>query len=187
MSLIIAVEGTTDAPVVKKVAELAGWELASPPIVKRGKAPLDEALRGYNAAAAGSPWFVLRDMDHDAPCPGALVAELLPEPKPLMCLRIAVRAVESWLMADAESLAVFLHVSPALVPGNPEREEDPKGAMVNLARRSTKPAIRKEMLPPAHGASRRTGPGYEGRLIEYGEALAGRCRARQEPEPQSRG
>jgi hypothetical protein len=169
MSLMVAVEGSTDAPVVAKVAALAGWELASPPLVKHGKGPLDKALRGYNAAAAHSPWFVLRDMDHDAPCPGALAAELLPDPKPLMRLRIAVRAIEAWLMADPETLAVFLHISPTQIPSDPEREEDPKGTMVNLARRSTKTAIKKDMLPPPHGAGRRTGPGYEGCLLKYGE------------------
>lgn len=103
MNLIVAVEGSTDAPVVRKVAALAGLELASPPIVKRGKGTLDKALRGYNAAATGSPWFVLRDLDHDAPCPGGLVADLLPDPKPLMCLRIAVRAIEARLLAASMS------------------------------------------------------------------------------------
>ena len=70
-------------------------------------------------------------------------------------------------MADPDTLAAFLRISPAQIPGNPEAEEDPKSAMVNLARRSTKPAIQKDMLPQ-RGASRRAGPGYEGRLIEYG-------------------
>lgn len=73
MSLIVVVEGTTDMPVVRKVAALAGWELEPSTIPARGKGQLDKDLPGYNAAAQGSPWFVLRDLDHDAPCPGALV------------------------------------------------------------------------------------------------------------------
>jgi hypothetical protein len=168
MSLIVAVEGSTDVPVVRKVVELAGWTLAFEPIVERGKGPLDKDLAGYNAAAKGSPWFVLRDQDHDAPCPGALVAKLLPRPEPLMCLRIAVRAIEAWLMADPETLAVFLHVSDNQIPIHPEGEEDPKSTMVNLARRSTKPAIHRDMLPQP-GASRRAGPAYEKCISEYGE------------------
>jgi hypothetical protein len=168
MSLSVVVEGATDTPAVHKVVALAGWKLESPPVPMRGKDQLDKILPKYNAAARSLPWFVLRDLDRDAPCPGALVAQLLPARSPLMCLRVAVRAIEAWLMADPETLAAFLHVSPSQIPANPEGEEDPKRTMLNLAQRSTKPAVRKDMLPP-RGASRRTGPGYEGRILEYGE------------------
>jgi hypothetical protein len=170
MSLRIVVEGSTDVPIVQKVAALAGWKLPFTLLPTRGKGQLDKILPSYNGAARRLPWFVLRDLDHDAPCPGALVAKLLPEQMPLMCLRIAARALEAWLMADPETLAAFLHVSPAQIPLNPEGEQDPKSTMVHLARRSTKPAIQKDMLPQ-RGASRRAGPGYEGRIIEYGEKL----------------
>ena len=167
MSLIVAVEGSTDVPVVHKVVALAGWALAFEPIVTSGKDSLDRDLRGYNAAAKGSPWFVLRDLDHDAPCAGALVEKLLARRERLMCLRVAVRAIEAWLLADSETLASFLHISATVIPADPEGEDDPKSTMIDLARRSTKPAIQKDMLPQ-RGSSRRTGPGYEGRIIEYG-------------------
>lgn len=166
MSLLVVVEGTTDVPVVRKVLELAGWKEPLVPIPQHGKAELDKKLRGFDGAAKGSPWFVLRDLDHDAPCPSALIEELLPQRSSFMCFRIAVRTIESWLLADAETLAAFLHVSKNLVPLDPEAEEDPKIAMINLARKSTKPDVQKDMLP-ARGASRRIGRGYEGRIIEY--------------------
>ena len=59
MTLIVAVEGSTDVPVVHKVVTLAGWAPAFEPIVTSGMDSLDWDLRGYNAAAKGSPWFVL--------------------------------------------------------------------------------------------------------------------------------
>jgi hypothetical protein len=168
MSLVFVVEGTTDVPVVSKVLDLAGWKQPFTALVQHGKVELDRSLSGFNRAAKGSPWFVLRDLDHDAPCPAALIPRLLPHPAPLMCLRVAVRAIEAWLLADAATLAEFLHVSENLIPGDPEAEEDPKIAMVSLARRSTKPAVQKDMLPE-RGSSRRIGRGYEGRIIEYGQ------------------
>jgi hypothetical protein len=168
MSLVFVVEGTTDEPVVRKVLELAGWKQPFTSLVQHGKVELDRSLAGYNRAAKGSPWFVLRDLDHDAPCPAALIACLLPHRAQLMCLRVAVRAIEAWLLADAATLAEFLHVSKNFIPLDPEAEEDPKIAMVNLARRSTKPAVQKDMLPE-RGSSRRIGRGYEGRIIEYGQ------------------
>lgn len=168
MSLCFVVEGTTDVPVVRKVLALAGWSPPFTDIPQGGKVALDRSLPGFNGAAKGSPWFVLRDLDRDEPCPSALCARLLPQRSPLMCFRIAVRAIEAWLLADAATLAEFLHVSENLIPLDPEAEENPKIAMVNLAHRSTKPAVQKDMLPE-RGASRPIGRGYEGRIIEYGE------------------
>jgi hypothetical protein len=35
------------------------------------------------------------------------IADWLPQPAQLMCFRVAVRELESWLLADAEALAAF--------------------------------------------------------------------------------
>jgi hypothetical protein len=109
---------------------------------------------------------VLRDLDRDAPCPGGLVKGLLPTRSRLMCLRIAVHSLESWLLADAQRLAAYLHVSRAKVPVDPDGLPDPKGALVDLAWSSTKPKIKEDMVPPP-GFSRRIGRLYEQRIIEF--------------------
>ena len=69
-------------------------------------------------------------------------------------------------MADAEALAGYLGVPRGRVPRAPEGLDDPKGAMVALARRSRRKAIREDMVP-REGSGRRVGPAYAARLIEY--------------------
>ena len=69
-------------------------------------------------------------------------------------------------MADAESIARYLGVSSNRVPRNPEGLDDPKDAMVNLARHSRRKWVREEMVPDEK-SRRRVGPGYPAQLIEY--------------------
>jgi hypothetical protein len=165
-SVIVAVEGDTDLPVARALLREAGLA-ATTEIDSGGKSRLDSRLPGYNAAARSVGWFVLRDLDHDADCPPALLRKLVGTVRPLMCLRIPVRALESWLMADGEMLARFLRVSRTAVPSFPDELPNPKLALVALARKSTKPGIRRAMVPPPQ-TNRPVGPEYEARLIEFG-------------------
>jgi hypothetical protein len=83
-----------------------------------------------------------------------------------MRLRVAVRAVESWLMADVESISDFLAVAPSRLPLDPDLDPYPKQTFVNVARKSRKRAIREDIVP-RQGSGARVGPGYAGRLIEF--------------------
>lgn len=165
----VVAEGDTDLAVARVLLTRAGL-LPGVQIDCAGKSKLDARLPGYNAAARGSPWLVLRDLDRDAPCASVLVDQLMPRPGPYMRLRIAVRAIEAWLMADAERLARFLSIRSSLVPRAPEELENPKRKLVDLARHSKKPALCKDMVP-RRGATRPIGPGYETRIIEFAGGL----------------
>ncbi len=131
----IAVEGTTDAAVVKRLLDEAGLSVGSEH-GKTGKQTLDRNLGGYNNAAKHSCWLVLRDMDHDAGCAVELAQKLLPGPASHMRLHVVVRALEAWLLADAERIAEHLSVAARYVPPNPESLPNPKRALIDLARRS---------------------------------------------------
>jgi hypothetical protein len=169
MSLHVVVEGSTDEPVVKKILTLACWDPDSISIENTsGKSNLDKKLVAYNEAARWSPRFVLRDLDNDSSCAGEFRGQLLPTPAPFMCFRLAVRSIESWLMADPETLANYLHISVAQITHRPDFVSHPKDELVNLARLSTKPNIRKDMVPEP-GKSRRIGAGYEGRINDYSQ------------------
>lgn len=131
----------------------------------RGKANLTRRVGGFNAAANHAPWVVLVDLDR-TPCAPELVRELLPAVAPQMRLRVAERAIESWILGDSESLAAFLSVHPGHVPADPDALTDPKGALVDIARRSRRRAIREDMVP-RQGSGRAVGRAYEARLIEF--------------------
>ena len=154
-----------DETVLRRLAEHSGVE-ADPIYVAHGKDRLRDSVPGYNSAARFGPWLIIVDLDHDADCAPPFVSAWLPQPSPHMCFRVAVRAIEAWLMADRDRLASFLHVSPHNVPGDPETLPDPKRAIVDLARQSRRPVIQAEMVPrPRSG--RAIGPAYTSRMIEF--------------------
>ncbi len=141
----LAGEGYVDVLVLERLAD----ELALPHGTQYdcgGKPALRRRLPGFNAAAARSPWVVLADLDQE-PCAAEHVHELLPQPERFMVLRLAVRAVEAWLMADAEALAAWLRVTPDRLPGAPDQLVDAKQALVDIARSSRSSALRQDMVP----------------------------------------
>ncbi len=159
-----SVEGTVDEPVAVRLVEHVGASVGTV-YVKHGKARLLERLAGYNNAAKFQPWLVLLDLDQDAECAPSMLGQL-PAPAEGMCLRIAVRAVEAWLMADAERFAEALAVAPARVPSDPDGALDPKDVVVEMARHSRSSYVR-SVVPPQPGSGRKVGPFYSSLLIEF--------------------
>jgi hypothetical protein len=161
-----AVEGEIDEAVARKLILHVG---AIPGTVygKQGKSHLRERIAGYNQAAKGMVWLVLVDLDHCS-CAPALVQNWVSQLSPYLCLRVAVREVEAWLLADAHNLAHFLGVSPSRIPNNPEQVSDPKKEIVTLASQSRKRDIRRDMVP-APDAGQGVGAAYSPRLIEFVE------------------
>ena len=109
---------------------------------------------------------MLRDLDQDADCAPELLRSLLPYPSPGMLLRIPVRALEAWLLADRHGMASFLGISESHIPEVPEALERPKRSLVDLARKSRKTALRQDIVP-GQGLSSEVGPAYSARLIEF--------------------
>jgi hypothetical protein len=160
-----AVEGVLDEAVLRRI--LVDLDLGLDRVFgQKGKTFLRERIAGFNHDARFRPWIVVVDLDRDAECAAALVADWLPQPAQLMCFRVAVRELESWLLADAEALAAFLGIRRALIPGGPDLLGDPKQALVSLAAHARRADIRRDLVPkPASGRS--IGPGYTSRMVEF--------------------
>ncbi len=161
----LAVEGDTDAIAAARLLGEVGLASGTR-YVKRGKGEVDRRLSGYNDAARFSCWLVIRDLDRDAPCAPDLIRRLLPSPAIHMRFHVAVRSVEAWFLADAESLSRFLGIARRRVPPDPESLDDPKSFMVELARHSRKRSVR-EAIVPSPGTTARVGPGYASSLAEF--------------------
>lgn len=162
---MVAVEGDTDIPFAEKLLADAGLG-ALRFLDCGGKDRLDRDAPAYNAAARGAPWFVLRDLDHDAACAPDFLAGSGLEPNEWMCFRIAVREIESWLLADHEAVASFFRVRASRIPPSPDAEADPTEALVNLSRTSRRARVRKAMVP-SRGGHAAVGPLYEATIIEF--------------------
>jgi hypothetical protein len=164
-ALTAAVEGLCDEAALRKVCTSMSIHLGDV-YGRNGKNFLRSRLAGYNNSARYRPWIVLLDLDRDFTCAGEAVRSWLPTPADLMCLRIAVRELEAWLMADIESISRFLGLRREWIPQNPETLPDPKQTLISLVGRSWSRAIREDMLPRP-GAGQKVGPAYTARVTEF--------------------
>jgi hypothetical protein len=160
-----AVEGDLDEAVLRRSALHLGMELGNV-YGRQGKSNLESSVGGYNKAAEHWPWTVLVDLDESHACPGELRSDWLPEEAPFMCLRVAVRQVESWLLADIGNTASLLGVKRSFFPADPDGEQDAKRTLVELAAKSSRENIREALLPPP-GAKRKVGPLYNATLRAF--------------------
>ena len=160
-----AVEGIVDEAVFTR---LVRFTRAGVGTVHRaeGKSRLLARLSGFNHAARHQPWLVLVDLNGDADCAPEFRRRHLRRPSRFMAFRVAVRAVEAWLLADRVRVASWLCVSEKWVPTRPDAELDPKKTLIEIAGRSASRDIRMEMVPRP-GSGRSVGPLYSSRLIEF--------------------
>ena len=160
MNFDALVEGPTDEAVARKLLAGTGHSFGTC-YGRRGCTFIRDKIGGYSQRARfGAPLLAMVDfMDFGYECPPSLAGALVPSRPDLLVLSVVVRELESWILADRQGIAEFLNVSIALVPDNPESLPDPKQALINLARRCRKRAIRDALLPEA-GISATVGPGY---------------------------
>lgn len=175
-SIGLIVEGSTDRYAAERL--LATRDLRvdlARVIVTGGKQRLDARLAKYNEAAKFAPWLALRDSDRDAgDCPARLRQSLLTGAQSsALCLRLAVRTLDAWLLADRQAFSAFFSVPLPKVPHHPEELDRPKDALTQACRHSRTRAVREAMVPPKG----RPGPGpeYTSYLLDY-------CRSSWRPD-----
>ena len=64
-----------------------------------------------------------------------------------MIFRVAVREIESWIIADKKGIAEFLNISDSIFPNNPDRLKDPKQLLIEIIRTKCHRKKYREMLP----------------------------------------
>jgi hypothetical protein len=150
-------EGPVDAAIARRLIAAVGGEPGTDyltPRGPRGKNALDQRIAGLLIAAEhGRRVLVLRDLDAE-PCAGPVVARLVHRPAPGFCLRLAVRAVEAWLLADHDGIARGLKVPRSSFPCLPDALADPKAALRHLVQQSRDAEIRRQCgaTPQVFGA-----------------------------------
>jgi len=114
---------------------------------KRGNGRLQASIPQYAKLANRHDVILFTDLDAAA-CPPALIRNWMGRtPRPTrLHIRVAVREVESWLLADREGVADFLRVPVSVVPRNPDQEADPKRTLLRVAARSKARAIREDIV-----------------------------------------
>jgi hypothetical protein len=133
---------------------------------RKGFGYLKKKIGHFNKSAKGIPLLVITDLDQGK-CAPRLIADWLPSPKHNnLIFRVAVREIESWLLADRDNISKFLGIRVSDIPLNPDEIIDPKALVINLAAKSKKSNVRKAIVP-AHKSTAKIGPDYNGILSSF--------------------
>ncbi|CAN5428007.1 hypothetical protein BH20VER3_BH20VER3_03190 [soil metagenome] len=169
---LVVTEGALEIPVSLRLLSSLGIETENLHMIdKGGRKAFWRDINKYNQAAARIGLIVgLGDLENE-PCFSAVVSKHLKHKKqPAFLLRLAVRMLESWLLADARGLARYLGVSPSSFPARPDEEAHPKNLLVNIARKSSRRQIIADLVPEPDSRGI-VGKGYTPRLSDFVERI----------------
>jgi hypothetical protein len=136
--------------------------------VKGGRGNVQRELPAYARLAQTMPVIVGVDLDADNCAPGlrnAWQSQFVHAPK--LLLRVAVREVESWVLADKKRLAQFIGAQSDDITDNPDTLDDPKRYLLERARTTAKPELKSDLLPRNFNVHPRIGPSYNLRMCEF--------------------
>lgn len=165
---LVVGEGLLDACAARRLLHSIGIQIDPTRCLDKGG--LDgfwrDAKKYENMSRNDGLVFALTDLDR-APCASELIkGKLGHTPFHRFILRVAARQLESWLLADAPRIARYLQVPNNAIPRNPDGIQNPKQALVNVARASRSRNIRNDMVPE-EGMSAVVGKNYTRQMERF--------------------
>jgi hypothetical protein len=158
-------DALSEAIGLRLLAELPAYYHNPLLLRKGGSGYLRSRMESWRQMAQRHMVVILTDLDQLA-CPLTLRKDWLgKEPPPdNLLLRIAVREVESWVLADHEAVRVLIGRKGTLPP-EPDGLPHPKQHLLNLAKTAPR-AVRDDLLKET-GAISSQGLGYNNRLSAW--------------------
>lgn len=165
---VVAEDRLTEAVLLKCIgAVLPAYSVARSE-VKGGRGNIQRELEAYATLAQVMPVVIGVDLDGDDCAPTLLGNWGLLPPQPGLLLRVAVREIETWVLADKRRIASFIGVAPNEVPTRPEELDDPKRALLEVARAYAPAELKADLVPRNYDASYpRIGRAYNLRMCEF--------------------
>lgn len=132
---------------------------------KGGSGYLKSNIRKWCELSNTLPVLILTDLDNTK-CPLLLIQSWLEKDKKPdnLLIRVAVREIESWLIADYEAIQDFLN-SKERLSVKPDEIQDPKQYLLNLAKKAPR-QIRDDLVQVNKGSIRQ-GLGYNNLLAKF--------------------
>lgn len=149
----------SEAVALRLIDDVFGVGMVGYRFGRKGNGYLIKKMSSFRQMANREPVLILTDLDN-ANCAPELLQKWssgreFPEN---LLVRVAIREIEAWVLADRSGTADFLGVSPNLIPLAPEGLPDPKSFLLNLARKARRD-VRSELIV-AKGAIASQGLGY---------------------------
>ena len=165
--VVLATEDALSEAVGQRIVEDADSGLTVTQTLRQGGfGYLKSKMRSFCQIARRTPLLLLTDLD-TTECPATLIEnwsrrDEIPEQ---FLFRVAVRQVESWLLADRDGMARLLKVSVRHIPRDPDDLPDAKRSLLQLAQRAPR-AIRDDLVAE-RGAAAAQGLGYNAVLSNF--------------------
>jgi hypothetical protein len=157
----------SEAAGMKLLAEHPELARITPQLLrKNGSGYLRSRMESWRQMATRQLVIVLTDLD-SRECPLVLLEDWFGADRQCpqnLLLRIAVREIESWLLADHDAFEKLIGKKGRL-PADPDKLPDPKRHLLKLAHNA--PRTVKDDLLPRKGAIAIQGIGYNRRLVEW--------------------
>ena len=161
-SIVLATEDELSEEVCLKLAQEVGLTVHQR-LRRGGSGYLKSRVMNFRQMAEHIPVLMLTDLDQSV-CAPTLMSDWLglQQGPPGFLFRVAVREVESWLLADHASMSDFLGLNMGALPNEPDQLNDPKQALLTLAQRARRDV--RDDLVARRGAIASQGLGYNARL-----------------------
>lgn len=135
-------------------------------LITRGFGNIKNSIAKFDQASRVVTHIILTDLDRH-PCPISLIEDWkVPNNRENLIFRIAVREIEAWLLADRNGFAEFLGIRSQIIHPYPEQIEDPKSLLLQLAGRSRRAGLSKDLVPGKNSTAL-IGPLYNERLTQF--------------------
>lgn len=162
ISIALATEDELSEEVGLRLAEEVGLTVHER-LRRGGSGYLKSRVINFCRMAEHIPVLMLTDLDQ-VPCAPALISDWFGQKAkpPGFLFRVAVREIESWLLADHVAMSRFLGPRVSVLPDHPDRLNDPKQALLLLARNADR-EVRADLVSEK-GSIASQGLGYNARL-----------------------
>ncbi len=154
----------SEAIALRLIADIPTPHVVQHKLGKTGNGYLRSKMGSWYQMAQHQVMLVLTDLDR-ANCLVEFRDQWLDAaPPPNLLLRIAVREVESWVLADHIAMRALIGAKGVL-PAAPDELADPKKSLLKLAKSAPKP-VREDLLKTIDG-NLAQGLGYNARLTAW--------------------
>lgn len=152
----------------KLIAHHFGPDIDITVLMRNGNGYLKTNISKFIDIARHYPLLLITDLDNLECAPSLKKSWLNGRREPEeMVFRVAVREVETWLLADFQGFAGFLGLAVNAFPAEPESIADPKAALLKLASKCRN-GKNKDILPKP-GSTSKIGLGYNDALCGFVE------------------
>ena len=133
-----------------------------------GRGYIEKRLLEYNRSAKTLSFFVMVDLDQSLCAVDYIKAQFgRTAISQNMVFRVAVKEVESWILADQGGFSHYFEIPKQKMPHTPDQLPDPKQSLVGIIKKYCRNKTFRENIVPQPKSGALTGPGYNSALIPF--------------------